>query len=586
MLLSSRQYPPRLSLQRANTPSSLAATRALLAGSPLPSPGLPSILPCHGKKTPKINRTRTLRLLLWLTVCTLLFWAASRIVYTDQSSTAISYVSPESQPYQLVDDLLPDEPAPIVLTDQRGRPKWTISIPSTFDFPLKPAQYVSICDQSMGMSQHVGTMMKSPSGKTHAHQAHHPYYYADPHFMDIAEAETHNLLPGLSSIMVPKVEAPIAFDIPLKECDRSLTYALETSTAGLGSTLLSLWLAYGLAQSENRAFFIDDTNWPYGSYSTYLKPPPQPGCLPPPKTQIVPCPHQTRHLLVSAATTAHTFGHQFNEYFEDGRKMGVMRQDKIFAMMRAGYEALFVDKLNEEDQTYLNDRLADLNSTIRTTGGEEIGIHVRHGDQHPLEYQYQKSYIPLSKYLDTAHNLSTQTTHATNISSSQILIASDDPDVYLDPLITSSSSSSSSAAKIQKAQSHITLASRRSLASSGKTGPGWEGGFFKDVFWSLGLPSSATTTITDGKDPTMDVDADSDHNPHQHPSSSSLRLRELVGRAYLLDLAVLGQADRVVCAVSSYGCRILAVMMGWDRGIVQGGWLNVDGEFEWKGVGW
>jgi len=26
--------------------------------------------------------------------------------------------------------------------------------------------------------------------------------------------------------------------------------------------------------------------------------------------------------------------------------------------------------------------------------------------------------------------------------------------------------------------------------------------------------------------------------------------------------------------------------MGWERGIVQGGWVNVDGDFEWRGIDW
>lgn len=97
-----------------------------------------------------------------------------------------------------------------------------------------------------------------------------------------------------------------------------------------------------------------------------------------------------------------------------------------------------------------------------------------------------------------------------------------------------------------------------------------------------------------------------------------LRLRELVARAYLLDLAVLDSvSDGVVCGVSSAGCRILGVMMGWDailngekymRGEDEGGggwfkfswggekkkkklgnrgkkvWRNVDGGLKWRGV--
>lgn len=559
-------------------------------------------------------------------VCALLFWAASRIVQSDQSFTNISYVSPDSRAYQVVGGSLPEEPSPVVVTDQRGRSKWTVSIPPTLDFPLKPAQYASICDRSMEMSQQHVTILKKPhSGQTHTHTAHHEYYYNDPHFMDIADAESHNILPGLSFMDLLNSKATSGDGFPVKHCDRSLTYALETSSAGLGSTLLGIWLAYGLSQSENRSFFIDDTNWPYGSYSTYFKPPPSPGCLPPPRTQIVPCPHQARHLLVSAATISHTFGHMFTEHFEDPKKMGVMRQHNIFALMRAGYEALFEGKLNDEDQAYLSSRIADLNSSIRATGGREIGIHIRHGDRHPLEYQYQKSYIPISKYLDTAYNLTgttkIQASHQPP-SSSRILVASDDPDVYIDPLLTSFTTTTIPNAipniKVEKAQSQISLASKTTLALSGTSGLGWEGGFFKDVFWALGVPSSSSSSSSttkaaassskredgggggggdsDKQKQTPTTDPTTDPDPRKHPSSPpALKLREFVGRAYLLDLAVLGQGDGVVCAVSAFGCRVLGVMMGWEAVVGVGvgdmrarrrWWRNVDGDFEWRGIDW
>lgn len=60
-----------------------------------------------------------------------------------------------------------------------------------------------------------------------------------------------------------------------------------------------------------------------------------------------------------------------------------------------------------------------------------------------------------------------------------------------------------------------------------------------------------------------------------------MRLRELIGRGYLLDLAVLGTAsDGVVCAVSSAGCRLAGVMMGWEA-VERARWVNVD-----EGRGW
>lgn len=137
--------------------------------------------------------------------------------------------------------------------------------------------------------------------------------------------------------------------------------------------------------------------------------------------------------------------------------------------------------------------------------------------------------------------------------------------------------------QVLRAQSQILLASGSTLdAAQGSPTPssphkfveanvGWEGGFFSNVFWGLGGTTADSRDVKNSK------------QEREPPSEMTLRLRELVGRAYLLDLKVVGSSDRVVCGVSSIGCRLLAVMMGWERGIVQGGWKNVDGGFGWRG---
>jgi hypothetical protein len=71
------------------------------------------------------------------------------------------------------------------------------------------------------------------------------------------------------------------------------------------------------------------------------------------------------------------------------------------------------------------------------------------------------------------------------------------------------------------------------------------------------------------------------------PSTEAARLRELVGRAYLMDLAVLeGASDTVICAVSAMGCKLLAVMMGWEKAVEQEQWVNLENMFGWRGVMW
>jgi hypothetical protein len=303
---------------------------------------------------------------------------------------------------------------------------------------------------------------------------------------------------------------------------------------------------------------------------------------------MLPCPRHARHLVVSAATAAHTFGGAFNEAFEDPRKMEVYRQKPIFDLARAGYDALF--HLMPSDQTYVDGRVLSLREkTLRpppeVPNGIIVGMHVRHGDRRPYEFQYRDSYMPLERYADKAKEL----LHAALNSSDggdgetlpadkhSILLASDDPDVYNSETLSHAS----------PAQEQIRLAAKSSLGSAQPSGAairkfveetvGWEGGFFAAMFWSLGKPSSVAANAAD-------VEVGETRLP---PTEEALRLRELVGRAYLMDLAVLGRAsDRVVCTVSSMGCRLLAVMLGWDEAMVRGRWNNIDGDFEWRGISW
>lgn len=262
-------------------------------------------------------------------------------------------------------------------------------------------------------------------------------------------------------------------------------------------------------------------------------------------------------------------------------------------------------------------------------GGMTIGLHVRRGDRHPWEYQYSGDYIPLINYMDEArqvlsdryehdedeeegegHSHTNPAAAASPFSNivataknrilaapskkkaktksfskrkleielserhgpagmmlSKVLLASDDPDVHDSPEVS----------RTLRAQDRIMLASKRALENA-QPGTkkndwideihGWEGGFYRDVFWGLGQSGLGASS------------------PGSKVSEGAMQLRRMIGRAYVLDLAVLGEADTVVCGVSAMGCRLLAVMMGWERGIVRGGWRNVDGAFEWKGLVW
>ncbi|KAF4309756.1 hypothetical protein GTA08_BOTSDO12506 [Botryosphaeria dothidea] len=580
----------------------------LLSRSPPPSPGLPPL----GSKNPRRSPSSYSRLLRKLLVvfCGVVFlgWLGVRHWwYSHRAPNGVTYQTADGSEYEMVGgSLLPDEPSVVGMTDLKGRTRWSISIPVDSEFPLRPGQYQELCSQAKEIAMTI-----------HGKGSHHKgYYYVDPHYIDVGDAMEQGLLPNPKGNA--KMVSAVGWDDALmgrgntyegkkmEVCETSMTFVMETSDAGMGKTLMAMWMAYGLARMEGRSFFVDDTRWPYGNYTSYFQPPPTPSCLPPMTSQVVPCPHQAKHLMVSAATIRTTFGHAFVEEYEDPRKMQVQRQHKIFGMLRDGYEALF--RLHDDDANYVLERTRSLYEPVIEKGGINIGMHVRRGDRHPFEYQYSKDYIPLDRFMQgvqyyiaehygpslpgnttdddkvarDAHDgpikaLKTPAAAAIQqdqpdllaLTSSQAILASDDPDVYTAPEMVG----------VVRAQDRIVLASKKTLEASGAKNKnryideisGWEGGFYRDVFWSLGR--SKTNNAGNG-------------DKNVEPGEQALKMRELVGRAYLLDLAVLAKADQVMCTLSATGCRILAVMMGWEQAIEQGSWRNVDGEWSWRGIDW
>jgi hypothetical protein len=201
-----------------------------------------------------------------------------------------------------------------------------------------------------------------------------------------------------------------------------------------------------------------------------------------------------------------------------------------------------------------------------------------------MEFQYSDSYIPLGKYTEKARDLLQGFYNSSGPNGDEdmmaemksiMVLASDDPEVY----------ESDEFSHAARAQELIRLASKKAIVPPApepgnslfkrfvEETVGWEGGFFAQMFWSLGRAVSTPTTEAE--------------NSGFSISPEAARLRELVGRAYLMDLAVLGRAsDAIICTVSSSTCRLLAVMLGWEAAIEKNAWNNIDGDFEWRGVSW
>lgn len=569
-----------MSLRRTATHSpALTSKNSLLVpliDSPLPSPVLPSIVPSHGKRPSGAGKRKAFRIFRLLAVCSIIIILIRMPLFQLLSvPSLVQKWLADDRNYQLP-SILPVTASPVIMTNEQGRQKWTVHIPAGMEFPLSPSQIGDLSSQCFQMSQQVS------EGK------HQPFDYSrsDPNFIDITDRQSTRQVTGLLSTKQTVMQKKSTL-----YCESSLTFVMQSEDAGLGTTLMNLWISFGLAQKQGRSFFIDDTNWAYGRFSKYFKPPPKPTCRQPPPALRLPCPLQARHLVVSSSNAPWIFGDSFKEYFKGPFAVSETRQREIFEMARSGYEALF--HLIGDDASYLQHRIQGLNRDVRSKGGIAIGIHVRHGDSHPLEPQYKDSYIPLDMYAkrtSTIFHAHLQQAHGDTAlsqsmaSHSKVMLASDDPEVY----------TSFELGGAERAQSYIALASKSALDAASSEGllnenVGWEGGFFQDMFWSLGVEASDYSELggpfpsnrgpTEPK--TLSVESVAEQR-RLHPSKESLQVREWIGRAYLLDVAVLGQSDRVICDVSSASCRLLAVMMGWNKAITHKSWHNIDGNWPWS----
>ena len=192
----------------------------------------------------------------------ILYYGFARL-RADRSVKRVGWPTNSGDQYEMVgQSILPDFPTPVVVTDRRGRAKWTVSIPPDYQFPLPATQYAEICQQNMEVASHVVDL----HSHMHRPHPHFGYSHVDPNFMDVAEAEAHGLLPGFKGKKSMKREGNIIGEdtnglVESDVCEKSMTFVMETHDAGLGKTLMMLWSAYGLAEMEGRSFFIDDSRW-------------------------------------------------------------------------------------------------------------------------------------------------------------------------------------------------------------------------------------------------------------------------------------------------------------------------------------
>jgi hypothetical protein len=241
----------------------VASRRGLLSPSPPVSPSLPSLIPRHGRKPSSTGHSHLVkRIVVAVIGIVLLVWLVVRQVYSPGSD---STEYDDGEEWEMVgSSSLPQEPSAIAVQDAKGNPKWTVSIPPNYEFPLRPAHYHAICQQSMEMSKQLREDAKTDSIVKRMLS----YYAKDKYFLDVQEAEEQGVLPPSKESTRPKgfvqnegMVANQGNTDGMKVCDKSLTYVMETADAGFGSTLTRMWMSYGLAMKEKRAFFVDDTRW-------------------------------------------------------------------------------------------------------------------------------------------------------------------------------------------------------------------------------------------------------------------------------------------------------------------------------------
>lgn len=592
--------PPRINLRRAASYNHQDCAAAPLSStssrfnfnhllfSPPPSPSLPALVARHKRSPSQIFPARPRRLLrLVLCLATLAGTLYACALAFDGVPLALprfgmwpDYGTPNH-------DVLPDFPTPIAVRDGRGRSRWTVSIPHVHDFPLSLNEYASMGGRCREVSAHARELAQKPALPTEA--ALVPGNH-DHEFVDVDDAEKKGLLPGLSRGPASKRSGHfVGLDWEAMAgrpiCESSLTYVMESPDAGLGGSLMAAWTLYALAREQGRAFFIDDSRWAYGAYTDVFEAPPMPDCRPPPRHHMIPCPAQARHLVVSGGTAKDALPALLATHRRRTGARGTQRD--LLQLARTGYEALF--KLNGGDRAYVDRRIKEIRARAGAKAGDAashdapiIGLHIRRGDRHPHEYQYRDTYIPAEVFAGHAHRLADSLRNDTKAEGAGrravVVIASDDPAVMKEAGL----------ADALPAQQRIRLATKelaeKGTRSSGSRGfreeaQGWEGGFFAPMFWNLGAQrrNNAEAKGAPGDGPT----------PAPAPSEQTLQLRTLIGRAYAMDLAVLaGVSDRLACAVSATGCKLLGVMMGWERAMDRGAWVNVDGEYGWSGLSW
>jgi hypothetical protein len=256
--------PPQSAASGAFLSPTVASRRGLLLRSPPPSPSLPSLIHRHGRKQLPVGSSKLWkRAILGMLGVALLVWLVLSSVYGSKKQPW--HYEGDGEEWEMVGgNKLPLNASAVAVQDASGKMRWTVSIPASFDFPLRPEQYKHICHQSHELAKEL--RQDAQANKGFAKRMLN-YYQKDKYYIDVHDAEAQALLPPSRADGRPKgfvddeAIASGRATAGLQVCDKTLTYVMETSETGFGDTLMRMWMAYGLAKAEGRTFFLDDTRW-------------------------------------------------------------------------------------------------------------------------------------------------------------------------------------------------------------------------------------------------------------------------------------------------------------------------------------
>ncbi|PLW21223.1 hypothetical protein PCANC_05417 [Puccinia coronata f. sp. avenae] len=344
-------------------------------------------------------------------------------------------------------------------------------------------------------------------------------------------------------------------------CEKSLTYLLDDDF-GLTFHLNAISLAAALAEKDSRAFFVVDSEWDRGTWSDHFLTIPDPGCAPPPPSEMAGCPRSTRHWILTSSIFASHFSKDFQLNFGDnqtpdrvssGTPSGIIPYSRrsIYDMARSTFMRFFV--LAETNDDLIRKTKKEIVQAAiwgPSSNGKLppfISVHIRKGDRHPHDPLHKFDYVPINQYIDSINSTWTRLrdADATLPESPNVYLASDTP---------------------------LALEQLRAL-----TPASWK-------FFHLSEASS----------PEISQIA----HPHEY---SQLHfhahiLSERVGytRGQIIDMAFLGggwpkpdgsvalsstDSDvplATICTVSSNMCQFAALQLGWSEAFEKSKWINLD----------